>query len=171
MRIRCIQRGLARRDIRLGGIHPLGPLEDLPEEVEQEVDGDADVVCDEVVDAEGLENVEADEEGDYGEEEEGEPGEVGLHRGFEDEGVAVDALGFEGLVELDVGDQDGHPGREVGKGDEVLEPDEDGRGAGGAGEEGEERDGGGNHDAVVRNTFLGAFEEDSWGLAVLGKGI
>jgi hypothetical protein len=35
-----IQRSLAGMDVRLGGIAPVGALEDLPEEEETEVDGD-----------------------------------------------------------------------------------------------------------------------------------
>lgn len=171
MRVRRIQRRLARCYVCLGGVHPLGPLKDLPERVQQGVDWDANIIRDEAIDVEGLEDVETVEDGDHGEEGKGKPGEVGLEWGFEDECVTVDALGFEGLVELDIGHADGHPGAEVGNGDEILEPGEDDGRARTAGKEGEERDGGGNDDAEVRYTGLGALEHDFWGLAVLGKGV
>lgn len=171
MRIRRIQRRLARCYVGLGRVHPLGPLEDLPEHVQEKVDRDANVVRDETIDVKRLEDVKPVEEGDHEEEGKGKPGEVRLERRFENEGVAVDALGFEGLVELDIGDADRHPGEEVGNGDEILEPGENDGRAGRAGKEGEERDGGGNHDTVVRYTGFGALEKDLWGLAVLGKGV
>ncbi len=136
MRIRRIQRRLAGKNIRLVRRDPLGPLEDLPERVQGEVDGDAHVRRDEAVDVEGAEDVEAVEDGDDGEEDEREPGRVRLEGGPEDEGAAVDALGLEGRVEADVGDGDGHPGEEGGDGHEVLEPLEGNRGAGGAGQVG-----------------------------------
>lgn len=52
------------------------------------------------------EGVEAIEQGDCGEEEEREPGRIGLEGGMEDEGGAADVLGAEGVVESDVGDAD-----------------------------------------------------------------
>lgn len=110
MRIRRIQCSLASEDIRLGRWDPLGPLEDLPEGIEAEVDGDADVCRDKTVDIEGPEDVEAVEQDDDGKEDEGEPGRVWLEGRSEDEGAAVDALGLERGVETNVGDGDGHPG-------------------------------------------------------------
>lgn len=116
MRIRRIQRRLAGEDVRLVGRDPLGPLEDLPERVQGEVDGDADVRRDEAVDVERAEDVEAVEDGDDGEEDEREPGRVWLEGRTEAEGAAVDALGLEGGVEADVGNGDGHPREEGGDG-------------------------------------------------------
>jgi len=43
-----IQSGLARRDIRISWIVPRSPLKDLPEPVQREEDGDADVGREEV---------------------------------------------------------------------------------------------------------------------------
>lgn len=60
------------------------------------------------------EDVKAVEEDDEGEVDERDPGGVGLEGGFEDERVAVDALGREGFVELDVGNLNGAPGEEGG---------------------------------------------------------
>ena len=47
-----VQSSLAGVDVSFGRIPPLGPLEHLPEDVKQEVDGHSDVVGDEVVDRE-----------------------------------------------------------------------------------------------------------------------
>ena len=52
-------------------------------------------------------------------------------------------------MEADVSDGDGHPDEEIGDCDEILEPGEDGRGAGGGGHVGEEADGSCDGDAVV----------------------
>lgn len=167
LRIRRIQRVLAGEDVGLLGTQPLGPLEDLPKGIEGEVDWDPHVRRDERIDVKGTEDVEAVEKGDHGEENEGEPRRVRLEGGAEDEGAAIHTLGLEGGVEFDVGDGDGHPGEEIGDGDEVLEPLEDDVGARGAGHVREEgyrsRDG----DAVVRDPPLGALQEDPWRLSVL----
>ena len=171
MRVRGVQGRLARRDVRLGRVHPLGPLENLPERVQQEINRYADVVGDEAVDVEGLEDVEAVEERHHAEEGEREPRQVWLHGAFEDERVAVDALGLEGLVELDVRDRDGHPGHEVGDGDEVLEPGEDDGRAGRAREVRQQRDRGRDHDAVIRHALLGALKQEARGLPVLSQGV
>lgn len=54
MRIRRIQRGFPRLDIRLVGPHPLRPLDDLPRQEEGGEDGYADVRGDEIVQIEFL---------------------------------------------------------------------------------------------------------------------
>ncbi|KAL8753502.1 MAG: hypothetical protein Q9184_005400 [Pyrenodesmia sp. 2 TL-2023] len=136
MRIRRVQRRLAGEDIRLRGWDPLRLLENFPERVQAEINWDAHIRRDEAIDVERVEDVEAVEDGDDGEEDEGEPGRVWLEGGAEGEGAAVDALGFEGGVEADVRDRDGHPGKEGGNGNEVLEPLENVGGAGGAGQVG-----------------------------------
>lgn len=134
MCIRRIQRRLAAENIRLSRINPLSPLEELPEHVQQEINRDPDVRRDEVVDVERPEDVEAIEQDDDAEEDQGGPGNIGLEGRAEDQSVAVDALGFEGFVELDVGDADADPGEEAGDSGEVLEPFEGNAGALGAGE-------------------------------------
>ena len=55
-------------------------------------------------------SVEAIEQRDHSEEDEGEPGRVGLKGRFEDERVAGDVLSAECGVEADVSDADGDPG-------------------------------------------------------------
>lgn len=108
MRIRRIQRRLPRLNIRLLRPHPPRPLHHLPNEKEGREDRNAGIGRDEIIQLKGLggarERVEAVEEGDEGEEGEGEVRRVGLKGGFEDEGVARDALRVQGAVELDVGD-------------------------------------------------------------------
>ena len=169
-----IEGGLAGEDVGLGGIDPLGALEDLPEGVEAEVDDDADVVGEEAGDVPVAvdEDVEAVEDDDEGEEDEGDPAEVGLEMRLEDERVAVDALRLERLVELDVRHADGRPGEERGDRRQVLEPLEGGRGAAAAeGEVGQPADGGGDADAPVRDAELRAPQEEARGLSVLGEGV
>lgn len=65
-------------DIRLCRPYELGSLEYLPESVEDEVDGDADVRRHEVVDAPWTEDIKAVEDDDDGEEDEGKPSGVWL---------------------------------------------------------------------------------------------
>ena len=125
MRIRRIQRGLAGCDIRLLRCQPLGPLEDFPECIQSKVDRDTNVGGDKIIHRPRAEYVKTVEEGDGGEEDEREPGSVGLEWRPEDESVAVDTLGLEGGVKFDVGDADRHPGEETGDGGQVLEPGED----------------------------------------------
>ncbi|EZF74120.1 hypothetical protein H105_04130, partial [Trichophyton soudanense CBS 452.61] len=140
--------GLSGEDIRFGGRDPAGALENLPEDEEGEVEGDADVGGEEGLEAEGLEGVEAVEEDDDGEEDEGDPCEIGLEGRLEEEGVAVDALGLESGVEADVGDQHADPVEERGDGCQVLEPDEDLGRAGGGSHEGQEGDGCSDADGI-----------------------
>ena len=151
-----VQRRLAGGDVRLGSRDPPGPLEDLPEQEQGEIDRYAHIGRDEIVQIKALgragEDVEAVEQCDEREEDETEPCRVWLESRLEDEGVAVDTLCFERGVELDVGDGDGHPGEEVGDGGQVLEPGEDSGGAGRAGHVCQEGDGGGDEDAVVWDT-------------------
>lgn len=137
--------------VGLGGIDPLGALDNLPEGVENKVDRDADVSGDKVVKDPGLKDVEAVEENDDGKEDKGGVGGVGLEGRFEDERVAVDTLRLERLVKLDVGDTDADPGEEVGDCGEVLEPLEHERRARRATEKGQEGNGGSNDDTVVWN--------------------
>ncbi|KAM5489732.1 hypothetical protein MaudMau93_003098 [Microsporum audouinii] len=144
--------GLAGEDVSLGGWNPSGPLENLPEDEKTEVDGDTDVGGEEGLEFKGSEGIEAVEEDDDGEEDEGDPGEVRLEWGLEDESVTVDTLGLEGGMEADVRNQNADPVEEGGNGGEVLEPDEDLRRAGGGGHEGEERDGGSHTDGIDWDT-------------------
>ena len=107
--LRRIRTLLARPNIRLDRPDKARPLPDLPPQVEGEVDGDASVGGDEVVDVEGFvggrgrEDVEAVEEGDKGEVDEGEVGQVGLPGGAEGHVVVWSRGGGEGRVERGVG--------------------------------------------------------------------
>jgi len=105
----------------------LGALDELPAEEEDEEDGDTNVRGKEVSGVEvamGEDNKVAEDQ-DESEVAQGEPGEVRLEGGLEHERVAVNPLGFEGLLELDVGDRNAAPGEKVGSGDEGREPQED----------------------------------------------
>jgi hypothetical protein len=137
-----VERSLAAPDVGLGGVDKLGALEDLPEDVEHEEDGDTDVGSEEggeLIRAPGAdgEDLEAVEEDDQDEVDEGDPGRVWLEPALEDERVSIDALEHQGLAELDEGDADAAPGEEVGNRHQVLEPVEDGVCAGGNTHKGE----------------------------------
>lgn len=92
----------------------LGALEDFPKQVKHEINGNADVGGDEVITRPWLEHVEAVEDDDDGEEEEGCIGRVRLEGRFENERVTVDPLCFEGCVESDVRNAYADPGEEIG---------------------------------------------------------
>lgn len=120
-----IKSSLATVQVSLRRVPPLRPLEDLPEEEQPEVDGNADIVGDEGIDVKAASNgVEAIEEDNETEEGKADPREVGLEWGLEDQGVAVNALGSKGLVELDVGNANRHPGEHRTDSSQVLEPGE-----------------------------------------------
>ena len=148
MCIRSIHRCLASKNVRLCWSDEARSLEDFPEYKQQQVDRNPNVRGYEIIDGPGFEDIETVEDGDYGEEEEGEVCGEGLEGRFENQSVAVDALSFQSLVELDVGDRDAHPGEEVGDGGQVLEPLEDNVSARRAGQVCQEGDGRGNDDAV-----------------------
>lgn len=116
MCIRSIQRCLASENVRLGRLDEARPLEDFPEHIQYQIDWDSNVRGYEVVDGEGFEDVETVEKGDDGEEEEGEIRGKGLEGRLKNKSVAVDALSFQSLVELDVCNRDTHPGKEAGDG-------------------------------------------------------
>ena len=137
MRIRRIQCRLARLYIGFPAPDPSRPLDHLPHQKQRRENRHAHIRCDEIVQIERLrlarECVEPVQDHDHHEEEQREPGGVGLEGGFEDQGVTGDTLGAQGGVEADVGYRDGHPGEEGGDGCEILEPGEDGGCAGSGG--------------------------------------
>lgn len=149
MSVRSVKGGFAGVEVRFGRVDPFGALEDFPKCVKREIDGDADISGDEIVNHPRLEDVEAIEQDDDAEEDEGKPGGVGLEGGLEDEGVAVDALDFERLVKLNVRDANADPGEEISDGGEILEPLKHDRGARGATQKGEEGNGCSNDDAII----------------------
>ncbi len=112
---------------------------------------------------------EAVEKDDEAKVDQGSPGQEWLHGALENESVAVNALGIEGLLEIDVGNADAAPGEELGNGDQVLEPGEDQVGARATAHVGEKTERRSNCDAPVWNTILGALEQEARGLANLGN--
>jgi len=76
--IRSIHRSFPGLDIRVRRVHPLRSLEYLPEGVQDEIDRNADIGSDEVVDSPRAEDIKAVKDNDYGKEYEREPGSVWL---------------------------------------------------------------------------------------------
>lgn len=114
MLIRRIQRRLARVNIRLLTSYPTRLLKNLPKRKQRRINRNTHIRRDKILLIKSLRRArkhpKSIEDYDDAEEDEGEPGGVWLEGGFEDEGVAGDALSAEGGVEADVGDGDGHPG-------------------------------------------------------------
>lgn len=181
-----VESGFATEDVGFGRVHPLGPFEDLPEGIEQEIDGDADVGGDEVVAKEGLEGVEAVKQDDHGEKGEGEVGRIGLKVGAENQSAPVHALSLQRFVELDVRNGDADPGEQAGDGGQVLEPLEHLGGARRATQISQQGDGCRHQHANVRDSSadgvssyergkmpsesvipLGTFQQNLRGLAIL----
>ncbi len=104
-----IERRFAAKDIRFRRVHELGSFQDLPDQEERKVDRNPDIRRDEFVTEKRIEGVEAVEENDDAEEEKGKIRRVGLKGGAEDQRVSVDALRFQGLVELNVRHGDAGP--------------------------------------------------------------
>lgn len=96
MRIRCIECRLPSLDVCFFGLYPARPLEDLPEQIQHDIDRYAHIGGNEIVVVKFLclagKRVEAIEHENDCEEGQGEPGGVGLEARFEDERVAADAL-------------------------------------------------------------------------------
>jgi len=165
-----VNRVLSGPNVRLASAHKARALEDLPEEVQHEEDGDVDVGREEV----GRGPVAIDEDGKAIEDDddtkvdEREPGRVWLPLGFEDEGVAVNVLRNQGIPEAQIGDANGHPCEELGNGDEVLEPQEDVVGTAGDAQVGEKGDDGSDGYAPDGDAGICALEEDLGRLTVLG---
>lgn len=119
----CINGCLASVDISLRRIDPSGSLEELPEEEEAEIDGNTNVIGDKGLIGETSGNaVETVQQDDYREEDDTGPCCVWLEFGFENEGVSVDSLCPQSLMESKVGNQDRNPREESGDGGQILEP-------------------------------------------------
>ena len=112
-----------------------------------------------------LETVEDDDKKEVGE---SGPSHPWLAGRLKYQGVTINALGFQRLLEAGVGKQDGTPGDQLRDRGQALEPDEDVAGAGRDAHVREQRDGQGDADAVDRNAALGALEQESGSVAVLG---
>ena len=145
-------------------------LEDFPENVEGEENGQNDIGRHEIFRApiafrEYLPAVEEENEG-----EEEERGVRGVHAAISSEEqvlLAIDALRFASGIEPDVGNEDGDPGEERGGRSKGLEPAEDGGGARGDGHVCQETDGGRDGDTPDWDTLLRAVEQLLRRLAVL----
>ena len=111
-----------------------------------------------------LETVEDDDKKEVGER---DPSHVWLTRGLENQGVTVDALCRQRLLETGVGEENAAPGDQLRDRSQVLEPDEDVVGAGRNTHEREQRDGQSDEDAVDRDTALRALEQEARSVAVL----
>jgi len=166
-----IQRRLATPNIRLTSLDEARPLDDLPDNIQDEENRDTDISRDKVINGPAAlgEDRKAVEENNDGKVDEREPSGVRLPLALEDERVAVHALGLERGVEADVGDANAAPGEELGYGGEVLEPSEDVVGASRDRQVGEQTDRCGGDDAVDWDTGLGACEEETGRLAALGQ--
>jgi len=114
------------------------------------------------------EDGEAIEDDNNTEIDEGEPCRVWLPLGLEDECVAVDVLSDERGAEAKICNADGDPGEELSDCYEILEPQENVVGSGRDGHIRQERENGGNGNAVDGNTRLAALKEDLGCLAILG---
>lgn len=113
-----------RGQIGLGRLDKVRPLDDPPEEVQAEIDGDPDVVRDERLVLEPSRNgVKPVEQDDQAEENQGSIAEIWLERTLEGQLVAIDVLSMTGVVEPDVRDVDADPGEEGGDCCQVLEPE------------------------------------------------
>jgi len=122
-----IQGSFTRVQVSLGRFSPVRPLEDLPEQIQAEVNGDTDIIGDEtLVIKPACDDVEAVKEDDQAEEDQGRITSVGLEGGLECQFIPVDALCDQGLAELNVGNADRHPGEQSRDGGQVLEPLENG---------------------------------------------
>lgn len=96
MRIRCVECRLPSLNICFFGLYPPRPLEDLPEQIQHDVNRYAYIGGNEIVVIKFLrlagKCVESIEHKNDTEKAEGKPGGVGLEARFEDERVAADAL-------------------------------------------------------------------------------
>jgi len=125
-----IQSCLARGDICIGWINQRCPLDEFPEEVQNEEDRNANICGKEISSIPVLvmlanKDVEAVEKDDKREEDKSDPGKVWLEGGLEHKCISINTLGLKRSMELDVGNADGAPGKEGSNGGQVLEPFKD----------------------------------------------
>ena len=99
----CVQCSLTGIQVCFRRVPPLCPLQDLPEEEQEEVDWHANVVSDEAIDIEAASNrVEAVEEDNQAEKRKADPSQIRLERRLEYQGIAINTLSGERLVEHDI---------------------------------------------------------------------
>jgi len=161
---------LARPDVGLGGANKLWSFPDFPEKVQDKEDWNIDVGDNEALHIKfANEHIEAVEDNDYAEVDKSEPSSVWLIWRLEDEGVSIDILSNESFSEAEVGNANANPCEKLGDGSEILEPGKDSLGTATNDHVGEERDSSSDGYTVNGDTLLSAFEEDFWGLTVLGN--
>jgi len=163
-----IDSSLARPDVSLCALDEFVAFEDLPDSVEEEEDWDVDICNQEALIVKATdENCKSIEYDNNAEESDSEPSTICSSPGSENQSVAVNVLGLEGIAETEIGDTDGDPCEKLGNGDEILEPSEGNLGSVADGHICEEGDGCCEGDGVDWDTGLCALEEDLWSLSVL----
>jgi hypothetical protein len=115
-----------REQIDLASSGNLGSLHNFPNHVGDNVNCNANVGGNErsSVPVSAEEDAEAGEDGDDTTADGADVGSEGLKTTLHGKGVAVDVLGFAGVVVADVADAEGHPGEETGDGAEIEQPGE-----------------------------------------------
>lgn len=157
---------LAADQVGIHGRNELGLLVDLPEEEESSAVRQAEVTCDEALDAEGLEGVETDEQKGAAAEEQAEPRRIGVEGSNVVECVVGKALGETSPVPANE-DQDHHGvGSDEAGGGQINEPEEDLNGRVGRDEESDAADETDDANAVDGDTRLGALEENLGRLSI-----
>jgi hypothetical protein len=151
------------------------PAKALPDGIENENSRHSDVGSDEVLNIPVVsdEDLEAVEEGNEHEEDERNPGGVGLPGRLVWERVPVDALSLHTVVEPKVGEEDDDPGDDSSDRRDVVEPVEDLIGA--VASEGHvsqgAEDNGSDRDGVDGESSLGADSEEGGSLAFESEGV
>lgn len=164
-----IDSSLSRPDISLCALDKFVAFEELPDSVKEEEDWDVDIGNQEALIVEATDEYsKAVKNYNDAKEADSEPSTIHSSLGPENQSVAVDILGFESITESEIGDADGDPCEKLGNGDEILEPSEGNLGSVADSHVCEERYGCCEGHGVDWNTGLCAFEEDLWGLSVLG---
>lgn len=165
--------GHAADEVSLLGLDPakegraaLVGVHDLAEEEHEDAESHGEVGRDEAADAEGGEDVEADEDDCERADDEGEDRGVGSPGSGVGEGVLGDSLGLAGAPEAEVGDEHPDVGGDEGGGGQVNEPEEDFDGGVGGNEEGDAGDEGDDGDGDNGDTVAGALHEELGSLTV-----
>lgn len=125
-----IKRSLSSRDISVRRLVHLRALEDLPECEQQEEDWDTDICGKEIryvpsTVVRASKDCESIEDDDHGEVSEGGPSCIWLEMTLEDQGITINSLRLEGMVEENVRNADRAPREQGGNGGQILEPCKD----------------------------------------------
>ena len=150
-----VKSSFAGEKIDFGSRDPSCSLNDLPADEEDEKDENPDVGRGEISNVERREYVEAVEEDDQNKESQRSPGKIRLEGRLENQGVAVDALCPESIVEFDIGNAYAYPREEISNGCQPLEPRKDSYSSSSATTEiGKERNSSGDEHAEVGHALL-----------------